>query len=101
MVNNRRGHGEGSIYRRGDGRWAGSVELGWQGGKRRRKVIYGKTQAEVRAALRKVRDQVDAGLTPPRERLTVGRFLYDWAERQLPGTVSERTEDIYVRCVRY
>jgi integrase len=33
--------------------------------------------------------------------LTVAQFLNDWAERLLPGTVSARTEDIYLRCLRY
>jgi len=47
MSRRRRGHGEGSIYRRPDGRWAATIDLGWQGGKRRRKFLYGKTRAEV------------------------------------------------------
>jgi hypothetical protein len=57
--------------------------------------FYGKTRGEVQSALRRVQDRVDAGLTPPSERLTVGAFLNEWAERTPPGTVSERTEDIY------
>jgi integrase len=100
MVDKRRGHGEGAIYRRADGRWTGAIDLGWQDGKRQRKVVYGRTRAEVLGALRRVQSQVEAGLAPPRERLTVAVFLNDWAERCLPGTVNERTEDIYQRCLR-
>jgi integrase len=100
MADRRRGHGEGSIYRRADARWVGAVDLGWRDGKRQRKVVYGKTRAEVQSALRRVQDRVDTGLTPPRERLTVGAFLNEWAERSLPGTVSERTEDIYRNILR-
>src|SRR5947208_2513313 len=37
----RRGHGEGSIFQAKDGRWVGMVELGYVGGKRKRKVYYG------------------------------------------------------------
>jgi integrase len=47
MSHQRRGHGEGSIYRRLDGRWTATIDLGWQGGRRRRKFLYGKTRAEV------------------------------------------------------
>jgi integrase len=43
----RRGRGEGSIYRRQDGRWAAAISLGWSGGRRRRKTFYGQTRAEV------------------------------------------------------
>ena len=47
----RRAHGEGNLYQRSDGLWAARVSLGWEDGKRRRKVVYGKTQAEVRKKL--------------------------------------------------
>lgn len=61
----RRQHGDGSIYQRHDhqscpepvggerpehrcrGRWAATVDLGWAGGKRHRKTLYGKTRKEV------------------------------------------------------
>jgi len=44
----RRGNREGSIYKRKDGRWCGSVSLGsdYQTGKLLRKVVYGKTRQE-------------------------------------------------------
>ena len=51
MATGRRGKGEGSIYRRRDGQWVGSVDLGPQGGRRRRKTVYGRTQKEVRDKL--------------------------------------------------
>ena len=46
----RRGTNEGSIYKRADGRWAGVIHLGYEGGRRRRKAIYGKTRQEVAAS---------------------------------------------------
>ena len=63
----RRGHGEGSVYKRADGRWAGTVDLGWVNGKRRRKTVYGQTQRDVLARLRKVERHVEAGQAPPSE----------------------------------
>lgn len=42
----RRGHGEGSIYQRADGKWIASVDLGVVAGKRQRKVMTGRTRKE-------------------------------------------------------
>ena len=55
----RRGNGEGGIYQReSDGKWCASVDLGFVNGKRRRKVIYGKTRKEVADKLKALhRDQ--------------------------------------------
>jgi integrase len=55
----RRGNGEGGIYQReSDGKWCASVDLGFVNGKRRRKVIYGKTRKEVADKLKTLhRDQ--------------------------------------------
>jgi integrase len=61
MTARRRGHGEGSIYRRSDGRWAAMVDLGWHAGKRRRKFLYGRTRAEVAKKL--VAEAVNLGET--------------------------------------
>ena len=43
----RRGQGEGSVYEQRPGLWAACVDLGWIEGKRRRKYVYAKTEAEV------------------------------------------------------
>ena len=42
----KRGNNEGSIYKRADGRWAASLNLGWQNGRRKRKTFYAKTRRE-------------------------------------------------------
>jgi integrase len=46
----RRGHGEGSICRRKDGRWTARIDLDYVNGKR--KQIYGKTRKEVAEKLK-------------------------------------------------
>ena len=44
----RRGRGEGSVYRRkSDGRWVAVIDYGIEHGRRDRKVLYGRTKAEV------------------------------------------------------
>jgi hypothetical protein len=56
VANGRRGRGEGSIYRRKDGRWAGQYDLHTDLGKKT-KYIYGKARKEVAAKLTKVGGQ--------------------------------------------
>ena len=36
----KRGNNEGSIYKRADGRWTATVNLGYEDGKRKRKSLY-------------------------------------------------------------
>ncbi len=99
MATGRRGKGEGSIYRRQNGQWVGSVDLGLKNGRRRRKAVSGKTQREVRDKLRALQRNIDAGSLPAPANLTVGRYLEDWLTRFLPGTVSPRTDVIYRNAV--
>ena len=59
MARKRRGRGEGGVYRRADGTWAGIVSLGYgPDGKRRRKFVYGATKQEalekILSAIRRV-----------------------------------------------
>ncbi len=74
MSRQRRGHGEGSIYRRPDGRWTATIDLGWQGGRRRRKFLYGKTRAEVAKKLAVALKAYREGQVFGDERTTVEQF---------------------------
>jgi integrase len=74
-----RQNGEGSVYQRAsDGRWIGSVTLGWNDGKRVRKTVSAKTAAEVREKLRAVRKKLDAGLPMDDDNITVDQLLDRW-----------------------
>jgi len=86
----RRGHGEGSIYQRSDGRWAASISL--EGGKR--KTFYGKTRKEVQAQLKTALYDQQQGklMTAPRQ--TGKKFLTHWLEDVHKPAVRIRT---YVR----
>lgn len=59
-----RSKGDGSIYQRGDGRWVGTIEVGWVGGKRKRRKVTGDRRAEVVTKLSRLRKQVDEGVLP-------------------------------------
>ena len=72
----RRGHGEGSIYRReSDGRWCAVVDLGWVEGKRKRRTIYGRTRKEVAEKLKVALREQQQGLPVAVERHTVAGYL--------------------------
>lgn len=43
----RRAAGEGSIFQLPDSRWSADIDLGYETGKRKRKRVQTKTQAEV------------------------------------------------------
>jgi integrase len=78
-----RGHGEGSVYHRKDGRWAASITL--EG--RRRKTFYGKTRKEVQEQLKiALRDQQQGMLaTGPQQ--TVKAYLEHWLEEVHKPTI--------------
>ena len=92
----RRGHGEGSVFQRKDGRWVGTLNFGWQDGKRRRKYFYGATRREVAEVLTKAQRDAQLGLTVARdERLTVADYLerwlrWDWTRFSIDGAVLDR-----------
>jgi len=98
-MSGRRGNGEDSVYRDGD-RWRGAISLGYDAaGKRVRKKVSGRTRAETVDKLRSLRRQVDGG-TVPDDQVTVKAFLERWLAVNLPGSVSESTEDDYTDTVR-
>ena len=74
----RRGRGEGSIFKRSDGRWAAYVSTG--GGDRR--YLYGRTRQEVAQKLLGALKAHGDGLPLPGERETVGSFFPTWVAGQ-------------------
>ena len=70
----RRGHNEGTMKQRTDGRWEAQVSL--PGG--RRKSVYGKTRKEAQDKLRAALRDLDAGLDLGTKRQTVAQFLDHW-----------------------
>ncbi|MGH3502635.1 MAG: site-specific integrase [Nocardioidaceae bacterium] len=88
----RRSQGEGSVFQRNDGKWAGILDRGWIDGKRRRRWVYGTTERQVLGKLDELRRAAYRGhnlAAPPR---TFGNWLGEWIrikERQgtRPGTL--------------
>lgn len=91
----KRGQGEGSIYKRKDGLWAAAVNLGYQGGKLRRKVYYGKTREEVQERLVAALSDVQRGIPIPTERQTLAQFLQSWLVEVVKPSVRPKTLKTY------
>ena len=72
----RRGYGDGSIYQRSDGRWAGAMVLPG----RRRRVFYGESREEVRRKLNHAFKDVDTGSYVDARGRRLGDFLDQWLE---------------------
>ncbi len=88
-MNGRRGHGEGSVYHRtSDGRWVGVLDLGWSGGKRRRRTVYGKTRGEVAAGLKALQRSQEYGVDLLAKRRSLSEWLDEWMRdvKALDGT---------------
>jgi integrase len=69
-----RGHNEGSIFKRHDGRWTAMVSL--PGGKR--KSFYGATRQEVQRKLAAAQRDLEQGLPIVAERQMLGQYLTEW-----------------------
>jgi integrase len=76
----RRGHGEGSLYQRADGRWCATIDLGWRNGRRVRRSFYGKTRKEAAERLQRVLRDLHQGVQPGRRTDTLAAFLRSWLE---------------------
>ena len=94
MTRKRREKGEGSIYRRKDGRWVGEYEVD---GKRR--YIYGKTRKEVAGKLTKAMADRDAGMIFDAGSLRVGDYLDGWLD-SIRDTLRRRTWTRHEEVVR-
>jgi integrase len=70
----KRGNGEGTVYKRDDGRWLAQLTLP----NGQRKSYYGKTRAEVSAKLAAAIRDKDRGLMPAPERQLVRDYLSSW-----------------------
>ncbi|GHO65054.1 site-specific integrase [Ktedonobacter sp. SOSP1-52] len=92
----RRGHGEGSIYHRNDGRWAAAISL--DNGKR--KTLYGKTRKEVQEKLKKALHEQQEGrmITAPQQ--TIKHYLEYWLEEVHRQSIRIRTYERYEEIVR-
>lgn len=77
----RRANGEGSIYRRTDGRWTGAAYVLRPDGGRVRRQIYGPTRGEVADRLASIQAKTAAGMPMAIEKWTVASYADHWLEQ--------------------
>lgn len=78
---NPRGKGQGAVYqRKSDGLWVGAVELPRVGGDRRRSVVTGRTEAEAKRELNKVKETLEHHGDLPSPGQTLESWLNVWFE---------------------
>lgn len=94
----RRGHKEGSVYRRKDGRWCGAVFLGFDlHGRAIRKYVYGKTRQEAFEKLTKALREQQLGLLSKTEHASFGQWLWGFLEHYKKPEVRATTYELYKR----
>jgi len=93
-------NGEGSIYRRQDGRWVGAAYAPTNRGGRKRIAFYGKTRTEVREKLTALLRDVGRGLTVAAENWTVEQYLDHWLSSVVKPNRAPRTYQGYELVVR-
>jgi integrase len=87
----KRGRGEGSIFRRKDGRWSAVLDLGVVDGRRQRHTVYGATQQEVLEKLAEAKRRGRSGEPLKPARMTVDEYLDQWLEGFYRPTVEAAT----------
>jgi len=97
----KRGNGEGSIFKRANGRWYSALTYRDDFGEVKRREVSGRTQAEVRAKLRELRERVEAGAPVKDASITMAAWLEDWTTKALPASDRKQaTIDLYATIAR-
>ena len=88
----RRRHGEGSVFRRKDGRWEAQIAIG---GRSMRRSFYGHSRAEVEQKLRLAINSIEhAGARRSLYPLS-SEYLNTWLEHESAATVRPSTLESY------
>lgn len=78
----KRANGEGSLYKRKDGRYEGSITLPTAGGSKRRICVYGKTREEAHRKLTKIIEESHRGIPLSDKSYKLSEYLDFWLERE-------------------
>ena len=95
----RKANGEGSIYKRTDGRYGGSAFVELTDGTRKRIHVYAQTRHEVHARLAEKIALDRRGIRTPEKEWTVGAYLDYWLDTVVAVKNRPRTADLYAGIV--
>jgi integrase len=91
----RRINGDGSVYKRQDGYWAGAFYARTTSGARKRVVVYGKTLQEARDKLLNAMQQARSGIPVPDESWKLAAYLEYWLEHVVKHNRRPATYALY------
>jgi integrase len=93
--------GEGSVFRRKDGKPVGEIRWTDEDGQRQRLVVYGKTLTEARAKLKVAIERIEDGAPVRDSGMKIATFLEEWISGALEASKRARsTKDHYATMVR-
>ena len=98
-MSKKRGNGEGSIYKRNDGRWVGQYLVHTAKGPKYR-YLYGRTRQVVAKKLTEAMAQRDGGLTFEAGSLTVADYLDKWLTESARNRLRPKTYKDYCGLTR-
>ena len=96
----KKANGEGTIYKRADGRYGGSAFVELTDGTRKRIHVYSKSRQEVHDRLAEKIALDRRGIRTPDKEWTVGSYLDYWLETVVAVKNRPRTADLYAGIVR-
>lgn len=98
----RRGRREHSLYqRKSDGLWVASISLGYDAeGKRKRRMVYGKTKREVQEQLDRLKQDAAAGMKVEQNKATVKDLLDRWLDLEVKSNRAPATYRCYSRTAK-
>jgi integrase len=103
-MGSRKGNGEGSIYRRADGRWAGAAFVETVNGERKRIQVLGRvgsnTRQDVHDRLEDKLAETRRGVRTPDKEWTVGAYLDYWLHDVAAVKNRPRTIELYEAVIR-
>lgn len=96
-----RGNGEGSIYKRSDGRWCGAITVGrTPEGKLKKKVIYGKTRNEVAEKMNTELNALSLGNFVDTNNIILKDWMHTWLYEYKKQSVRRTTFQTYEMLIR-
>lgn len=93
-------NGEGTIYRRKDGRYEGAAYFLTVSGQRKRLRVYGRTRAEAHEKLTQAKASAQRGIPLPDRNWKLGEYLDYWLENVVLPNRRPRTYEAYKLRVR-
>lgn len=92
--------GVGSVYQLKSGSWRGAIDIGYQGGKRKRATATGRTKTEVTDKLKTLQARAASGTLTPLDSESLAAYLYEWLESTIRPHRANRTYVGYELAIR-